>query len=56
MDSTKKNARVAGLLYLSFGPAVFNLIHVLCTLIARGNATATANREQSARGESISPK
>jgi hypothetical protein len=43
MDSTKKNARVAGLLYLSFGPAVFSLIYVPRTLIVRGNATATAN-------------
>ncbi len=43
MDSTKKNARVAGLLYLLLGTGVVNLIYVPRTLIVRGNATATAN-------------
>lgn len=44
MNSTKKTARVAGLLYLLvavFG--TFSLIYVPRTLIVRGDATATAN-------------
>jgi hypothetical protein len=44
MNSTKKNARVAGLTYLSLAlTAPFCLIYVPRTLIVRGNATATAN-------------
>ena len=43
MDSTKKNARVAGLLYLLLTTGVFHLIYVPRTLIVRGNAAATAN-------------
>lgn len=42
MDSTKRNARVAGLLYLTTGPSVLGLMYVPTTLIVRGNATATA--------------
>ncbi len=45
MNSTKKAARVAGLLYLlTCIPAPFSLIYVPRTLIVRGNATATANK------------
>jgi hypothetical protein len=44
MDSTKKAARVAGLLYvLACLPAPFYLIYLPRTLIVPGNATATAN-------------
>lgn len=43
MNSTKRNARVAGLLYLLLGTSIVNLIYVPRTLIVRGNATATAN-------------
>jgi hypothetical protein len=44
MNSTKKNARVAGVLYLSLGAtAPFSLIYIPRTLIVRGNAAATAN-------------
>ena len=44
MNSTKKNARVAGLIYLSLAlTAPFCLIYIPRTLIVRGNATATAN-------------
>jgi len=44
MNSTKKTARVAGLLYLLMGiPAVFSLMYVPSKLIVRGDATATAN-------------
>jgi hypothetical protein len=43
MDSTKRNARVAGAIYLSMAAtAPFSLIYVPRTLIVRGNATATA--------------
>ncbi len=43
MNSTKKAARVAGLLYLlACIPAPFSLIYVPNTLIVPGNATATA--------------
>lgn len=45
MNSTKKAARVAGLLYvLACIPAPFSLIYVPRTLIVPGNATATASR------------
>ncbi|HYV41165.1 MAG TPA: DUF4386 domain-containing protein [Thermoanaerobaculia bacterium] len=45
MDSTKKAARVAGLLYLvACIPAPFSLIYVPRTLIVPGDATATASR------------
>jgi hypothetical protein len=45
MNSTKKAARVAGLLYLvACIPAPFSLIYVPNTLIVPGNATATANK------------
>ena len=43
MDSTKRNARIAGAIYLSMvvtGP--FSLIYVPSTLIVHGNAAATA--------------
>lgn len=44
MNSTKKAARVAGLLYLvACIPAPFSLIYVPNTLIVPGNATATAS-------------
>jgi hypothetical protein len=44
MNSTKKQARVAGLLYLLASiPAPFALIYVPSTLIVPGDATATAN-------------
>ncbi|OLC27411.1 MAG: hypothetical protein AUH91_02815 [Verrucomicrobia bacterium 13_1_40CM_4_54_4] len=44
MNSTKKQARVAGLLYLLASiPAPFALIYVPGTLIVSGDATATAN-------------
>ena len=45
MNSTKKAARVAGLLYLvTCIPAPFSLIYVPNTLIVPGNATATASK------------
>lgn len=45
MNSTKKAARVAGLLYLvACIPAPFSLIYVPNTLIVPGNATATASK------------
>jgi hypothetical protein len=44
MNSTKRNARVAGLIYLSLAlTAPFSLIYIPRTLIVRGNAAATAN-------------
>ena len=44
MNSIKKNARVAGLIYLSLAlTAPFCLIYLPRTLIVRGNATATAD-------------
>jgi len=43
MHSTKKNARVAGLLYLSLMTAPLRLIYVPSVLFVQGNATATAN-------------
>jgi len=45
MDTIKKNARVAGLLYLLSGlPAVFSYQYVPGALIVRGDAAATAER------------
>ncbi len=45
MNSTKKAARFAGLLYvLACIPAPFSLIYVPRTLIVPGNATATASK------------
>jgi len=45
MDSTKKTARLAGLLYLlSSLPAPFALIYVPGKMFVRGDATATADR------------
>jgi Domain of unknown function (DUF4386) len=45
MNSTKKAARVAGLLYLvTCIPAPFSLLYVPNTLIVTGNATATAGK------------
>jgi uncharacterized protein DUF4386 len=45
MDSTKKTARLAGLLYLvSSIPGVFALLYVPEKLVVRGDATATADR------------
>ena len=43
MDSTKKNARVAGLLYLSLMTAPLRLVYIPSILFVTGNATATAN-------------
>jgi len=44
MNSTKKQARVAGLLYLLMGiTAPIGLIYVPSTLIVPGSATATAD-------------
>jgi hypothetical protein len=44
MDSRKKQARVAGLMYLLMGiTAPFGLMYVPSKLIVRGNATATAD-------------
>jgi hypothetical protein len=44
MNSIKKQARIAGLLYLLASiPAPFALIYVPNTLIVKGDATATAN-------------
>ena len=44
MNSTKRNARVAGLIYLSLAlTAPFCLIYIPSALIVRGNAAATAN-------------
>src|SRR5881398_1465201 len=43
MGSTKKNARVAGLLYLSLMTAPLRLIYIPSTLFVAGNANATAN-------------
>ncbi len=44
MNSTKKKARIAGLLYLLLAlTGVFNLIYVPSALIVFGDATATAN-------------
>ena len=43
MDQTKKNARVAGLLYLTLLGAPLRLIYIPSKLIVTGNATATAN-------------
>src|SRR5438128_7250496 len=43
MHSTKKNARVAGLLYLSLMTAPLRLIYIPSVLFVQGNATATAN-------------
>jgi hypothetical protein len=45
MNSTKKNARIAGWLYLICClPAPFSLLYVPNTLIVSGNATETASR------------
>ena len=45
MESLKKTARVAGLLYLvACIPAPFSLLYVPSTLIVRGNAAETATR------------
>jgi len=43
MDSTRKNARVAGLLYLSLMTAPLRLIYIPTKLIVSGNPAATAN-------------
>jgi Domain of unknown function (DUF4386) len=43
MHPTKKNARVAGLLYLSLMTAPLRLVYIPSTLFVSGNATATAN-------------
>ncbi len=43
MNSASKNARVAGLLYLSLLTAPLRLIYIPSTLFVSGNATATAN-------------
>ncbi|MGB7621720.1 MAG: DUF4386 domain-containing protein [Terriglobia bacterium] len=47
MNSTKKAARIAGLLYVLMSiPGGFSLLYVPSVLIARGDATATANKIQ----------
>ena len=43
MDSLKKNARVAGLLYLSLMTAPLRLVYIPNKLFVTGNAAATAN-------------
>ena len=43
MTTLSKNARVAGLLYLSIMPGVLRLIYIPNKLFVAGNATATAN-------------
>ena len=43
MNSTSKNARVAGFVYLLLITAPLRLIYIPSTLFVRGNATATAN-------------
>jgi len=44
MNSTKKTARIAGLLYLVNGlTGYFGIIHVPSRLIVSGNAVATSN-------------
>src|SRR5260370_9274030 len=43
MDSTKKNARVAGFLYLLLLGAPLRLVYIPSTLFVSGNATAAAN-------------
>ena len=43
MTSLSKNARIAGLLYLSLMVAPLRLIYIPNTLFVSGNATATAN-------------
>ena len=43
MHSTKRTARVAGLLYLSLMTAPLRLIYIPSVLFVQGNATATAN-------------
>jgi hypothetical protein len=44
MNSTKKTARVAGLLYVLFSiPGFFGLIYVPSHLVVRGDSTATAS-------------
>jgi hypothetical protein len=45
MDSTKRTARLAGLLYLLFSlPGPFALLYVPSKLFVKGDATATADR------------
>jgi hypothetical protein len=45
MNSTKKTARFAGLLYVLFSiPGFFGLIYVPTHIVVRGDATATASR------------
>jgi hypothetical protein len=45
MNSTKKTARVAGLLYfLSSLPAPFSLLYIPSVFMVMGDATATANK------------
>ena len=43
MESTKKNARVAGLLYLTLLAAPLRLIYIPAVLFVEGNAKATAD-------------
>src|SRR5262249_36343716 len=45
MDSTKKTARLAGLLYLAASiPGAFALLYIPSKLIVKGDAAATADR------------
>ena len=51
MESLKRNARVAGILYLiPCIPAPFSLLYVPNTLIVRGNAAETASRILASQG------
>jgi hypothetical protein len=55
MNSTKKTARIAGLLYLVNGvTGFFGIIYVPSRLIVSGNAAATANNILASRGFSAS--
>jgi hypothetical protein len=51
MDSTKRTARLAGLLYLvSSLPGAFALLYVPGKLVVKGDATATADRIRASAG------
>jgi hypothetical protein len=51
MNSTKKTARLAGVLYLVNGvTGFFGIIYVPSKLIVSGNATATANNILASEG------
>src|SRR5437660_9947450 len=49
MNSIKRTARVAGLLYLLMGlTAAFSIVYIPSVFIVAGDATATANRIKAA--------